>query len=76
MSAVKNAVEISTEHHVVFLPQKADSIHRNSGASRLLVEFDSSCSHGCRFPQITILDLYFIAGPDGPGGVSRSGFRT
>eukprot|EP00971_Amphidinium_carterae_P327154 6458329-Amphidinium_carterae.1 len=67
---------MSTEHHVVFLPQKAESIHRSNGASRLLVEFDSSCSHGWRYPQITILDLYFIAGPDVPGGVSRSGFST
>eukprot|EP00971_Amphidinium_carterae_P247526 4914842-Amphidinium_carterae.3 len=46
MSAVKKAVDMSTEHHVVSFPQNAESIHRNSGASMLLVEFDSSCSHG------------------------------
>eukprot|EP00971_Amphidinium_carterae_P091722 1815817-Amphidinium_carterae.2 len=64
---------MSTEHQVVFGPLNAESIHLKNGASKLLVEVDSSCSHGWRFPHIASRDLYFMAGPFGPWGLSGSG---
>eukprot|EP00971_Amphidinium_carterae_P106603 2111657-Amphidinium_carterae.1 len=63
ISAVRNAVRMSTEHHVMSGPQNADNIHRSKGPSKPFVAVDSFCSQGSRFPHIASLDLYFIHRP-------------
>eukprot|EP00971_Amphidinium_carterae_P268784 5332067-Amphidinium_carterae.1 len=63
MLAVKKAVLMSTNDHVVLGPQNVDSIHLIQVVGRRLLRLFP-------IPQITNLDLYLKAGPSGPGSFS------
>eukprot|EP00971_Amphidinium_carterae_P052511 1033795-Amphidinium_carterae.1 len=68
MFAVRNAVLISTEHHVTSVPQNADSIHFNNGSSKVFAAVDSFCPPNFRIQQVlTCISLSVLGGGEDRG---------